>query len=391
MSSSMLTPPVTAARAFPRWLRGSLAGCALAALTLAALTTGAAQAAPPPDIEAGLQKIGRVVDPICTAQLYRPLMPKNDITSGMPQPYPGITVTRDQSFGPNPKDVVDIFVGDKGAASRTVLIFIPGGAGDKIEIQSKDDNAFYDNIGRWAAQQGMVGVLMQRKASPTWDGGARDVSAMLQWVEGHIRAYHGNPERMFLWAHSAGNVPMGTYLGHPELYGPQGVGVKGVIFMSGAPFDIAPIKPPVMTLGSVIGTAGQACGVKGGMAAEMGAAGALPGVPAGGPGGPPLATGAPPGPPGGVPPDAATQLAHSGLPALRKASFRMMIVNGELDPPPLAQFGRDLHDALCKAGPAHCPQRLIAKGESHMSLVFSIDSPDKTVSAPVLAFIHNTH
>jgi hypothetical protein len=30
---------------------------------------------------------------------------------------------------------------------------------------------------------------------------------------------------------------------------------------------------------------------------------------------------------------------------------------------------------------------LVAKGHSHMSLVFSIDTPDTTVSAPVLAFI----
>ncbi len=371
-------------------LPGTVAGCALAALS--ALAIGAAQAAPPPNIEAGLQKIGHVVDPICTAQLYRPLMPKNDITSDVPQPYPGITVTRNQSFGPDPKDVVDVFAADHGAASRTVLIFIPGGAGNKIEIQTQADNAFYDNIGRWATQHGMVGVLMQRKASPTWDAGARDVSAMLQWVQGHIGAYHGNPDRMFLWAHSAGNVPMGTYLGRPELYGPKGVGVRGVVFMSGAAFDIAPVQPPVMSLGSVIGNAGQACGVQNGMAAEMGSAGALPGVPPGGPGGPslPSATGGPPGPPGGAPPNAATELAHSSLSVLRQASFKMLIVNGELDPKPLVDFGRSLHDALCKAGPAHCPLRLIAKGESHMSLVFSIDSPDTTVSAPVLAFIRNT-
>jgi hypothetical protein len=29
----------------------------------------------------------------------------------------------------------------------------------------------------------------------------------------------------------------------------------------------------------------------------------------------------------------------------------------------------------------------VFKGESHMSEVFSIDTPDKTVSAPILAFM----
>ena len=104
------------------------------------------------------------VDPPCTAKLYRPLMPANDITSSATPVYPGITVVRDQSFGSNPKDVVDIFSADKGPASRPVLIYVAGGGGNKIELQDKEVNAFYDNIMRWATQNGMVGVNMQRHA-----------------------------------------------------------------------------------------------------------------------------------------------------------------------------------------------------------------------------------
>ncbi|MGH8256416.1 MAG: alpha/beta hydrolase [Steroidobacteraceae bacterium] len=209
----------------------------------------------------------------------------------MAQPYPGITVVRNQSFGPNPKDVVDIFTADHGPAARTVLIYVPGGAGDKIEIQDKEANAFYDNIGRWATQHRMVGVTMQRHGSASWNGGAKDISSMLQWVVAHIGHYHGNPHRMFIWAHSAGNIPLGTYIGRPELYGPNGVGVKGVIFMSGAAFDIAPVRMPPTNLAAmrnIMGTAGITCGLPGGMASAGGTAGALPGVPPGGPGGPPL-------------------------------------------------------------------------------------------------------
>jgi hypothetical protein len=46
-----------------------------------------------------------------------------------------------------------------------------------------------------------------------------------------------------------------------------------------------------------------------------------------------------------------------------------------------------LHDELCKEGPDHCPALLFAKEESHMSEVFSIDTDDKTVSGPILAWI----
>ena len=208
------------------------------------LVAGVAKAQVPANIETELIKMGHIVDPPCTAKLYRPMMPANDINSNATPLYPGITIARDQSFGPNPRDVVDIFSADKGPASRPVLIYVPGGVGNKIELQDKEANAFYDNIARWATENGMVGVNMQRHGSPTWDDGAKDISAMLQWVEANISKYHGNPDRMFIWAHSAGNMPLGTYIGHPELYGPKGVGVKGVIFMSAAAFDVAPLAPP---------------------------------------------------------------------------------------------------------------------------------------------------
>jgi triacylglycerol lipase len=134
--------------------------CVLVAVVIATIGPRA-QAQVPPNIEEGLIKIGHIVDPICTAKLYRPLMPTNDINSNVTPLYPGVTIVRDQSFGPDPKDVVDIFTSDKGGGNRAVLLYIPGGAGNKIEI-GREGAAFFDNIGRWATENGMVGVLMQR-------------------------------------------------------------------------------------------------------------------------------------------------------------------------------------------------------------------------------------
>jgi triacylglycerol lipase len=367
----------------------------------------AAEAQVPANIEAQLVKMGHIVDPPCTAKLYRPLMPANDITSSASPLYPGITVVRDASFGTNPKDVVDIFTADKGPASRPVLIYVPGGGGNKIELQDKEANAFYDNIGRWATKNGMVYVNMQRHGGPGWDAGAKDISSMIQWVEANISKYHGNPDRMFIWAHSAGNMPLGTYIGRPELYGPKGVGVKGVIFMSPAPFDIAPLQVPPPPAGSnplaALSESGKTCGVAGG---AFSSSGALPGRAEGQPGGPDAAPARPPagsrrGPKGGAPAgfggppvDAATRLARSSLPELKKTSVKIMLANAELDPGAdpavdggLMPFIKILHDDLCKEGPAHCPTLLYAKGESHMSEVFSIGTPDKTVSGPILAWM----
>jgi triacylglycerol lipase len=355
------------------------------------ITAGTAPAQVPPNIEADLRKIGQIVDPPCTAKLYRPLMPANDVNSTATPLYPGITVARDVSFGPNPKDVVDIFSADKGRSNRPVLMYIPGGAGNKIEQQDREANAFYDNIMRWATQNGMVGVNMQRHPGPDWDSGGKDVSLMIQWVEANIAKYKGNPDRMFIWAQSAGNGPLGIYIGRPELWGPKGVGVKGAIFMSGQ-FNILPVVPAAPAGGrgggDILAGAGSTCGLPAGAAFSN--AGAIAG---------PSRADAPPARGGrgggggfgrGPQVDAATQLARSSLPALKTSAVKIMLATAELDPginESNSAFNQALHDELCKAGPDHCPTMLFEKGESHMSEVFSIDTPDKVVSGPVLKFI----
>lgn len=347
-----------------------------------------AQAQVPAGIESELVKMGHIVDPPCTAKLYRPLMPANDINTKASPLYPGISVAREISFGPNPKDFIDIFSADKGPNSRPVLMYIAGGAGNRIEQQDREANAFYDNIMRWATKNGMVGVNMQRHPGPDWDSGGKDVSLMVQWVQNNIAKYHGNPDRMFIWAQSAGNGPLGVYIGRPELWGPKGVGVKGAIFMSGQ-FNILPLQPGAGRGGpDILAAAGQTCGLPAG--AAFSDAGAIEG---------PGRADAPPARGGrgggggfgrGPQVDAATQLARSSLPEFRKTKVAIFLASAELDPGvdgAMSPFNQTLHDELCKQGPSHCPTMLFEKGQSHMSEVFSIDTPDTSVSGPILKWM----
>jgi hypothetical protein len=88
--------------------------------------------------------------------------------------------------------------------------------------------------------------------------------------------------------------------------------------------------------------------------------------------------------------DPETQLARSSLPALKKGNVALFLATAELDPGingSMSAFNQTLHDELCKDGPSHCPAMLLAKGESNMSEVFSIDTADKTVSGPILAWM----
>ena len=175
-----------------------------------------------------------------------------------------------------------------------------------------------------------------------------------------------------MWAQSAGNVPVGTYVGHPEYYGPKGVGLKGVVFMSGPGFNMLPVTPPqrgptphCQPLPGAAPAAGR--GPDGGRGPGAGPAGA-------GAGGGPQEQ-----------PDAATLLARSNLPGLTKSNVSFVVSTAELDPPSIVAFGETLKDQLCKAG--HCPTYMTFKDHSHISEVMSPNTADDSVTGPILKWM----
>ncbi len=398
-------------KAWPR----AIAGAAL----LATFGTAFAQAQVPEPLYQKLKAIGQVVDVSCTAKLYRPMMPANDYNTwwapgaAAPDPskaklYPGVTIVRDQSFGPNAKDVVDVFYGDKGPENRPVFIYVSGGAGNKIEQQDREANAFYDNIGRWGVKNGFVVVTVQRHPVVQWDDGGRDVAAAVDWVHDNIAKYHGDGARMVMASHSAGTLPTGVYVGHPERW-PHGVRIKGMIYMSGAPI------PTVLDSGAVgagnLPSAGQpvvgsTCGAdpnQGNAHGNIsGPSGAAPAGAAYGNGvtGVPSAqlAGAPPGggPPRPAPLTDAQKAERDNLPGFLKTPVKVMLMRAELDPGvtgDMTALDKAVHEKMCavdgakaKDGEGHCPLLVYNKRHSHVSEVFAFDSGDTSVSDPVLAF-----
>ena len=324
------------------------------AILSAAIGVTSAQVSP--EIAKQLVNIGRGVCVAETAQIYQPLHPK--------PPYPDVLIGRDNSFGPDPANVVDIFAPKKAKGGHPVLIYVSGGAGNRQQ-GGPNGEPFYDNVMLWAVKNGMVGVNLQRRPGQTWDDPAKDIAIALFWLSKNITKFKGNPNRMFIWAQSAGNVPVSTYIGHPEYYGPQGVGVKGVIFMSPPAFNILPATPP-----PVQGGFGP-CGRPDGQPAAA--------APARGGGGKGDGKGR------AAPPDAATQLARSNLPGMVKSKLPFMVSVAELDPPNIIGFAETLKSELCKAG--DCPTYMVYKDHSHISEVLSPDTADTSVTGPILKWI----
>jgi triacylglycerol lipase len=327
-----------------------------------------AQAKVPPEVAKQLVNIGRGVCVPETAQVYRPMHPN--------PPYTGTTIARDISFGPEAQNVLDVFSAEKGGGNRPVLIYVSGGAGNKQQ-GGPNGEPFYDNVMLWAVKNGMVGVNMQRRPGQAWDDPAKDVGLVVQWVAQNIKTYQGNPDRVFIWAQSAGNVAVSTYIGHPELQGPKGPGVKGVVFMSAPNFNILPATPPPVQGG--FGPCGQPDG------STPVAAAPGPGRGDGkGKGGAPKG-GAGKGKGGGQQPDAATQLARSNLPGLLSAKVAYFVSVAELDPPNIIVFAETLRDELAKG--KHAATYAVFEDHSHISEVMSPNTADDSVTGPILKWM----
>jgi triacylglycerol lipase len=334
------------------------------AIAIAFVATTAAQAQVPRDVAAKLVEIGKGVCVPQTAKLYAPLQPK--------PPASGITIVRDISYADDPRTIMDVFSAEKGGGSRPVLVYVSGGAGDK-KVNGPDGEAFYDNIMFWAVKNGMVGVNMQRRGGfgggLAWDEPAKDVGRVVDWIRQNITKYKGNPNRIFLWADSAGNVPVSTYAAHPEIHGEGGESVKGIVLMSSPNFSIAPETVPPIPGGAGI----PACA---GAEPRGGGAGRGAGAPGAGRGG---GRGAP------APLDEATQLARSNLNGLAKGKIAVFVGWGELDPPNIVTFDEALKAAMCKTG--KCPTTAFFKDHSHVSLVFSPNTADDSVTGPILKWM----
>jgi hypothetical protein len=370
---------------------------AAAMVAVALVSAPGAHAQVPAEIASQLRQIGTGVCVPETAKLYKPLQP-------MP-PYAGVTIMRDIPYAQDARTIMDVFAPEKGGGGRPVLVYVSGGAGDK-KVNGPDGDPFYDNIMLWALKHGMTGVNMQRRGGfgggGAWDDPAKDVGLVVTWIRQNIKKYKGDPNRIFLWADSAGNGPVSTYAGHPEIAGVDGAAVKGIVLMSSPNFNILPETVPQNSAATQIAaTASLSPNCSRAPGEGRGGRGPAPGGAAPGPGGAaPRGVGR--GGAGAPAVDPATQLARSNLAGLAKGKIAVFLAWGELDSRNILAFDYALKDALCKAGrcPAtaelikdhshvgRCPATAeLIKDHSHVSLVFSPNTADDSVTGPIFKWM----
>lgn len=130
--------------------------------------------------------------------------------------HEGIAITRDLAYGPDPRQVLDIFR-PAGAAGAGVLVFVHGGA--FVRGARSVPEGVYDNVLLWFARRGFVGVNVEYRLAPgaAYPEGAADVARAMDWVHAHIAGHGGDPARVLLMGHSAGGTHVATYACDPVL------------------------------------------------------------------------------------------------------------------------------------------------------------------------------
>jgi triacylglycerol lipase len=117
---------------------------------------------------------------------------------------PTTVVTRDLSYGPDPQHRLDVFT-RAGTRRAPVLVYAPGGG--FVMAQHRSPNLpFFDNIGDFAARNGLVGVTMTYRTAPAhrWPSGRDDIATAVDWLRENIAQHGGDPDRIYVMGQSAG-------------------------------------------------------------------------------------------------------------------------------------------------------------------------------------------
>ena len=190
----------------------------------------------PDEVRAELRRTGRRFDPETIQAAYDLFTPLHEAVD-----HRAPVVDRDRAYGPDPRHRLDVHTDPAVGAGAPVLLFVHGGGfvgGDK----TREGYPFYDHLGRWATDHGLVGVTMTYRLAPDfrWPSAAEDIAAAVAWLGEHAEEYGGDPHRIVVMGQSAGASHVASYVaGHG---GPVADGVVGAVMMSGV-YD-----PPTNTL-----------------------------------------------------------------------------------------------------------------------------------------------
>jgi acetyl esterase/lipase len=148
----------------------------------------------------------------------------------------------DIAYGPDPQQRLDVYVPERAALPRPVVVFWHGGR------WSEGDKADYRFVGAALAQSGYVALVANYRHYPQvrMPGFMQDAALAALWAAAHASGYGGDRERLYLMGHSAGAHLAALVTLDPRYFaaaGQSAMHIAGVIGLSG-PYDFLPLLEP---------------------------------------------------------------------------------------------------------------------------------------------------
>ncbi|MDQ2641222.1 MAG: nuclear transport factor 2 family protein [Pseudomonadota bacterium] len=277
----------------------------------------------PADVAAALREIGPRIEAQRTAELYAPLHAA--------KAHEGVEVRKELAYGPHERHRADVYLPKTAGAARPMVVFVHGG-GFTRGAKSTAGQFYYDNIGYWAAENGLVGVTINYRLATQfpYPAGAEDVARAVDWLRSQAGAWGADPARIFLWGHSAGGAHVADYLVRTSR-----PAVAGAILTSG-----------IYDLGGTVSTWKDYYGE-----------------------------------------DVSLYPQRSSLPRLARVPLPLLVSWAELDRPDFVADSEKLASARVAARTPTVT--LTLPGHSHLSEAYAVGTADRSLTTPVLQFIQS--
>jgi triacylglycerol lipase len=276
---------------------------------------------------------GAVIDPPATKALF----------TGQPTQFSlaDVQLQRDRRYGDHARHVLDVYLPaehDPAGQAKPALIFLHGGG------FIRGDKADRANTGCFFAANGVITVVPNYRLGPEsqWPAGAEDAAAVFAWVRAHAAELGVDPARIFIGGESAGaaHVAAATLISRFACRPAGAILISGVynLELEGKSRRQFGIATPDPRNDAYFGT------------------------------------------------DFAAHATMSTVRLIDAAPFPLLLTYAELDPPQMQIQAGELFAQLVVEH-QFAPEVRVIANHGHLSQVYAINTRDRSLADPVLAFI----
>jgi acetyl esterase/lipase len=152
----------------------------------------------------------------------------------------GYRVSSGLSYGPSPRQVLDVYVPEDAAAPAKVVVFYYGGA------WRSGSRSYYRFLGQALTREGVIVVVPDYRVYPEarFPGFVEDGALALRWVEDNIAGFGGDVDDIWLMGHSAGAHIAALLITDERYLAAEGIGrdrIRGFVGLAG-PYAIDPLR-----------------------------------------------------------------------------------------------------------------------------------------------------